>query len=162
MYLHLRSALAVRGPQFTVPSPLLASLDRALDDYATPAARDARYAHYAALGRFVRSGLRSLRLDPIAEEANAAPVITTFAPPPGWSSDAFAAACRAMGYEIAHASGYLRRRGWLQIATMGDLAEEDVKPLFAGLARRLARSAGRRPRSRHLLSEGPSPLEQAR
>jgi len=95
MYLHLRSALAVRGPQFTVPSPLLASLDRALDDYATPAARDARYAHYTALGRFVRSGLRSLGFDPIAEEATAAPVITTFAPPPGLSSDAFAAAWRA-------------------------------------------------------------------
>jgi aspartate aminotransferase-like enzyme/GNAT superfamily N-acetyltransferase len=162
MYLHLRSALAARGPQFTVPSPLLASLDRALDDYATPVARDARYAHYAALGRFVRSGLRSLGLDPIAEEASAAPVITTFGPPPGWSSDAFAAACRGLGYEIAYASGYLRRRGWLQIATMGDLAEEDVTPLFAGLARRLARSAGRSRRPRHVQSEGPLPLELAR
>jgi aspartate aminotransferase-like enzyme len=162
MYLHLRSALAARGPQFTFPSPLLASLDGALDDYATPAARDARYAHYSALGRFVRSGLRALGLDPIAEEATAAPVITTFAPPQGWSSDAFASACRALGYEIAHASDYLRRRGWVQIATMGDLAEDDMKPLFAGLARRLARSAGRSRRPRHLRSEGPSPLELAR
>jgi aspartate aminotransferase-like enzyme/GNAT superfamily N-acetyltransferase len=162
MYLHLRSALAARGPQFTVPSPLLASLDRALEDYATLAGRDARYAHYAALGRLVRSGLRSLGCDPIAEEATAAPVITTFAPPPGWSTDAFAAASRALGYEIAHASGYLRRRGWVQIATMGDLAEDDLKPLFAGLAHRLARSAGRSRRPRYLQSERPSPLELAR
>ncbi len=161
-YLHLRSALAARGPQFTVPSPLLASLDRALDDYATPAARDARYAQYAALGRFVRSDLRSLGLDPIAEETTAAPVITTFAPPPGWTSDVFAAACRELGYEIAYASGYLRRRGWVQIATMGDLAEDDMKPLFAGLARRLARSVGRSRPPGDLRSEGPSPLELAR
>lgn len=162
MYLDLRSALAARGPQFTVPSPLLASLDRALDNYATPAARDARHAHYAALGRFVRSWLRSLGLEPIADEATTAPVITTFAPPPGWSSDAFAAACRELGYEIAHASGYLRRRGWVQIATMGDLTEDDMEPLFAGLARRLARSAGRSWRTRHLRAERPSPLERAR
>jgi len=41
-YLDLRRALAARGPQFTLPSPLLAALDRALDDYATPDACAAR------------------------------------------------------------------------------------------------------------------------
>jgi aspartate aminotransferase-like enzyme len=161
-YLDLQAALAARGPRFTVPSPLLAALDRALDDHATPAARSARYAHHAALGRFVRSGLRALGLDPIADEATAAPVVTTFAPPPGWSAEAFAAACRALGYEVAHASGYLRRRGWVQIATMGELTEDDLKPLFAGLARQLARPGGRSHRLRHRRDERPSPLELAR
>jgi aspartate aminotransferase-like enzyme len=142
-YLDLRAALAARGPQFTVPSPLLVALDRALDAYATLAARAGRYAHYIGLGRFVRSGLRALGLDPIAGEASAAPVITTFAPPPGWSAEGFAAACRALGYEIAHASRYLRRRGWVQIATMGEVSDADLEPLFAGLARRLARPAGK-------------------
>ena len=46
-------------------------------------------------------------------------------------------------------------------ARMGDLAEDDMKPLFAGLARRLARSAGRSRRPRHLPSDGTSPLELA-
>jgi aspartate aminotransferase-like enzyme len=142
-YLDLRAALTARGSRFTVASPLIAALDRALDDYATPEARSARYDHYAGLGRFVRAELRSLGLDPIASEAAAAPVVTSFAPPPGWSPEAFASACRSLGYEVAHASDYLRRRGWVQIATMGEVAREDLEPLFAGLARRLARTADR-------------------
>jgi hypothetical protein len=65
-------------------------------------------------------------------------VITSLATPPGWSTDEFAAACRALGYEVAFASRYLRRRGWVQIATMGEAAQDALRPLFAGLARRLA------------------------
>ena len=79
---------ALAAPWPAVPpsptSPLLGALDRALDDYATPAARAARYAHYAALGRSVRSGLRALGLDPISGDVAAAPVITTFAPRVGF------------------------------------------------------------------------------
>jgi aspartate aminotransferase-like enzyme len=147
-YLDLQAAMAARGPQFTVASPLLAALDRALDDYATPAARAARYAHYARLGRFVRSGLRALALEPVADEKSAAPVVTTFATPPGWSANHIAAACRALGYEVAYASRYLRRRSWVQIATMGEVAPDDLRPLFAGLAFHLAGSADRsRPRA---------------
>jgi aspartate aminotransferase-like enzyme len=67
-YLDLRGALAARGPRFTVASPLLEALERALDDYATPTGRAARYVHYAELGRFVRSSLRSLGLEPVAAE----------------------------------------------------------------------------------------------
>ncbi|MFI5458505.1 MAG: aminotransferase class V-fold PLP-dependent enzyme [Isosphaerales bacterium] len=139
-YLDLGAALAARGPQFTVPSPMLAALDRALDDYATPAAAATRYARYAELGRFVRSSLRTLGLEPVAAEESAAPVVTTFATPRGWSTHDFAAACRSLGYEVAFASRYLRRRGWVQIATMGEVLEDDLRPLFAGLARHLARS----------------------
>jgi aspartate aminotransferase-like enzyme len=142
-YLDLRAALAAHGPQFTIPSPLLAALDRALDEYATPDQCAARYARHAEVGRFVRSSLQTLGIKPLADLESAAAVVTTFAAPPGWSTDDFADACHDLGYEIAHASSYLRRRGWVQIATMGAVTEDDLRPLFYGLARRLGQRAAR-------------------
>ncbi len=76
--------------------------------FPTPDACAARYAAYAGLGRFVRSSLRALGVEPVASSESAAPVVTSFAPPPGWSPDEFAAACRLLGYDVAHASRYLR------------------------------------------------------
>jgi aspartate aminotransferase-like enzyme len=137
-YLDLRSAMAAQGPRFTIASPLLAAVERALEPYDSPRACEERFARYAGLGRFVRSNLRALGLELVAEEEWAAPVVTSFASPPGWPAQDFATTCRSLGYEIALASAYLRRRGWLQIATMGDLAEDELRPLFAGLARQLA------------------------
>jgi aspartate aminotransferase-like enzyme/predicted N-acetyltransferase YhbS len=139
--LDLAAALAARGPRFTIASPLLAALDRALDDHADAGASAARHARHDELGRIVRAGLQSLGLWPIADQASASPVVTTFAPPPGRSAVEFAAACRSLGYEVAHASDHLRRRGWVQIATMGEIRPEDLPPLFAGLARWLGRPA---------------------
>ena len=143
------------------PVPIAGGLDRALDDYATPAARADRYAHYAALADGSDRGSGRWGSIRSSGEAAAAPVVTTFAPPPGWSAEEFARRA-ALGYEIAHASRYLRHRGWVQIATMGELTEDDLKPLFAGLSRP-ARPA-RRPEAgdlEQIREEVPSPLEMA-
>ncbi len=138
--LDLRAALAISGPRTTFPSPSLAALERALDGYDGPDGGLGRFEHLAGLGRLIRAGLRGLGIDPIADEGSAAPVITSFAPPSGLSADSFASACRSIGFEVAHASGYLRRRGWAQIATMGAVDRDDLTRLFDGLARRLGRS----------------------
>jgi aspartate aminotransferase-like enzyme len=137
-YLDLREALATRGPRFTISSPLVDALDRALDDFATPDRRRARYDHSAELGRRVRRGLAGLGLRPLVDEPWASPVLTTFAPPEGWSADEFRAACLALGFEVAGESDYLKARGWLQIATMGAVTLPDCDALFRGLADRLA------------------------
>ena len=137
-YLDLREALATRGPRFTVASPLVDALDRALDEFATPGRRAARYGRSVELGRRVREGLERLGLEPIAAEAWASPVLTTFAPPEGWSPDSFRAECRALGFEIGGDSDYLKSRGWLQIATMGAVTLADCETLFLGLADRIS------------------------
>ena len=134
--LDLLAALACVGPRFTMSSPLLAALDRSLDVYTSHDAGAARFAQLASLGQIARAGLRGLGIQPVADESSAAPVVTTFSPP-GNSADAFASACRSLGYEIAYESHYLRRRGWAQIATMGAVDKDDLLRLFAGLARRL-------------------------
>jgi aspartate aminotransferase-like enzyme/GNAT superfamily N-acetyltransferase len=137
--LDLRAALACTGPRYTMSSPLLAAFDRSLDVYTAPDAGAARFAQLTDLGQLARAGLRRLGIHPVADESSAAPVVTTFAPP-GHSADAFASVCRSLGYEIAHASDYLRRRGWAQIATMGAVDRDDLLRLFDGLARRLGGS----------------------
>ena len=64
------------------PSPRRSSTPcAALTEYASPELAQTRYQHYAALGTFVRQQLRELGLPPLADEANACPVVTTFVPP---------------------------------------------------------------------------------
>lgn len=89
------------------------------------------------MGAFAGLGI-VFAIEPLVDEKTAAPVVTTFTPP-GRSSDHFALFCRSFGYEVAYASDYLRRRGWAQIATMGDVEEDSLRRLFDGLARRFAR-----------------------
>ena len=132
-YLDLPGALRTTGPRFTFPSPTLCALSAALDAYATAEKSEERYEHYHRLGIYVRRQLRDLGLPPLADEDCAAPVITTFAPPRDESSEAFAARCHFWGYAIGGASGYLRERRLVQIATMGAIRQEDFAPLFERL-----------------------------
>ena len=132
-YLDLPRALATIGPLFTFPSAPVCALHRALDEYRDDTARRRRYEGYARLGRYVRSRLRGSGLESLAAEETAAPVITTFAPPPGMSSDEFLGACRSWGFWLAGDSAYLRARNYVQIGTMGDVDEATLARFFDNL-----------------------------
>ncbi len=132
-YLDAVHALATPEPRFTFPSPVLRALHRALDAYATKAAREERYAHYARLGRYVRENLREVGILPLARETVASPVITTFKPPAAYSPQDFVELCRSWGFELAAHSHYLKTRGWVQIGTMGDIRHAVLEPLFLRL-----------------------------
>jgi aspartate aminotransferase-like enzyme len=140
-YLDVPAALETAGPRYTFPSPALFALEAALAEYATPEQARARYDHYAELGRHVRQRLRGLGIEPLAAEECAAPVITTFAPPGDATSEAFVARCRGWGFAVGGQSGYLAERRLVQIATMGAVGADDVRPLFQYLERWLTRSA---------------------
>jgi len=130
-YLDLGATLACDGPRFTLSSNLLRVLDAALRPYADDAARRRRFAESARLGRFVRAQLRTLGLTPLVPEEHASPVITSFPPPPHVPAEELLARCRAAGFGLGGSSGYLRARGWLQIATMGHVLPSDAQRLFA-------------------------------
>jgi len=136
-YLDVAAALATRGPRFTFPSPTLYAARAALTAYATPELAWDRYERYAAQGMYVRRQLRELGLPPLAEDAWAAPVVTTFAPPGNESAAAFVARCRDWGFAIGGQSAYLAERRLVQIATMGALRREALTPLFEHLGRSL-------------------------
>jgi aspartate aminotransferase-like enzyme len=129
-YLDIPAALASEGPRYTFPSPTVLALDAALAEYDTPEKAASRYEHYAALGRYVRSQLRRLGLEPLAADPWACPVVTTFAPPGGETSEEFVARCRAWGFAIGGQSHYLAQRRLVQIATMGAVRREDCTSLF--------------------------------
>ncbi len=137
-YFDVAAALGSDGPCYTFPSPTLRALQAALEVYATPARAEARYEEYAALGRHVRQQLRGLGLEPLAREACASPVVTTFAPPGGEPSAPFVERCRSWGFAIGGQSGYLAERRLVQIATMGAVTRTDCEPLFELLRAHLA------------------------
>lgn len=136
--LDLREALVTRGPRFTMGGGPLFALHAALDRYAAGVSRTERFASYAELGRMVHARLAALGMPPMVRDDRAAPTITTFVPPEG-RREALVAAADAAGFTLGGGSSYLRERGWLQIATMGDVQPTDVERLFAVLEPVVAR-----------------------
>jgi aspartate aminotransferase-like enzyme len=132
-YFDVSASIASEGPRFTFPSSTVRALEAALEDYATPEKAAARYAGYAALGAYVRGELRRLGLPPIAADERASPVVTTFAPPEGETSESLVALCKTWGYAIGGHSRYLAERRLVQIATMGAVSREDCAGLFKRL-----------------------------
>jgi len=130
------AAAAQSGPQFTVASPLLFALETALAPYGNAETARERWAHQQNLGRSVRSQLRRMGMQPLAAEQDAAPCVTTF-PIPG---DSFVDRCRRAGFELGSESGYLLKRHWAQIATMGAVDCADLDRLFAVLRQESAAS----------------------
>jgi aspartate aminotransferase-like enzyme len=139
-YFDIVAALESEGPCYTFPSPTLAALEAALSAYATPEQARETYARYAELGAYVRGQLRRLGLEPLAADENAAPVVTTFAPPGDEPSAAFVNRCRAWGFAIGGQSGYLAERRLVQIATMGAVTRDMFAPLFDHIEHYLART----------------------
>ena len=128
--LDLAAALATQGPRHTFPHLELLDLQRRLQIDAPSASR---YASLASLGAQVRAGLRALECQVIADEEKAAPCITSFVPPAGYSADAYRLHAAAGGFALAGHSHYLQSRGWLQIATMGKISADQVAALLAHL-----------------------------
>jgi aspartate aminotransferase-like enzyme/N-acyl-L-homoserine lactone synthetase len=127
---NLMEALACVGPVSTVSSPLVTAVYAALRRwYDGKRGRESRYRDYEALGRWVRGQMREVGLAPMAQEEDAAPTVTTFVLPDA----VFARHCLREGFTIAHESDYLRTRGWGQFATMGELDEGLLAPLFESL-----------------------------
>jgi len=138
-YLDLAAALASDGPCYTFPSPTLFALEAALQEYAAPQRAQASYRRYAELGVFVRQELRLLGLEPLAREEWSCPVVTTITPPGDESSRAFVERCRGWGFAIGGQSAYLAERRYVQIATMGAVTRDLVRPLFGHIGRWLAK-----------------------
>lgn len=134
-YFDVAAALDSEGPCYTFPSPTLLALEAAMQEYATAERAQATFARYHELGVFVRTQLRRLGIETLADDDAACPVVTTFSPPGRESSVAFVARCRGWGYAIGGESQYLAQRRLVQIATMGAIIRERFEGLFDHLER---------------------------
>lgn len=128
--LDLAAILRSVGPRHTFPHLELLDLLRQLSDWRNP---EEHWQSAAQLGQKVRKGLRELGCTVIAPEELAAPVVTSFLPPPNWHAEAYRMHAEAAGFELAGHSSYLQERGWLQIATMGKINAAQVDDLLAHL-----------------------------
>ena len=115
-YLDVAATMATEGPCFTFPSSSLLALEEAL--------RKER--NYTPMGGLVRGRLREQGIQPMVDGAMAAPIVTTFVPP----APDFMVRCREAGFQIGGESGYLARRGYVQIATMGAVTANHIEELF--------------------------------
>lgn len=106
---------------FTHSSNLVRALRVALERVDWPR----RYAELARTGRWLRGRLGNTL-------PGSAPHVITI---PVEDAAAVAAALEKRGFVVAHASGYLQRRNWVQIAVMGEVTRAQL----AGVARELAR-----------------------
>ncbi len=128
--LDIAASLRQVGSRYTVASPLIFALDRALALYHGSEQLSAmRFAQAEAVGRYVRVRLGEVGLQPVAKECVAAPSVTAFAA----DAERFVPACERAGYEVAGHTGYLRDRGWVQIATMGAVTAADLDELWPAI-----------------------------
>jgi aspartate aminotransferase-like enzyme len=128
--LDLVSAMQTTGPRFTCSSGPVLALAAALEGFRSKPRRLAQFDRYRQLGEMVRQSLVNLGIQPMVEGTRAAPVITTFSPPRGMTATELVARSRRAGFEIAGESQYLRDRGLLQIAAMGDVSLDQVRSFF--------------------------------
>jgi aspartate aminotransferase-like enzyme len=140
-YFDIPAVLTSQGPRFTFPSPSLLALNAALSAYCGFDKAESRYEHYRRLGTYVRQKLREVCLEPLAADEVACPIVTTFAPPNGDSSEDFVARCQSWGFDIGGQSSYLAQRRLVQIATMGAICKEDFAQLFEQLSQCLTAEA---------------------
>ena len=123
---------------FTLSSNLLAALDAGLARQS-----EALLSRVEREGRWLRGQLRDLGFTLVAAESESAGAVTTIAlPPPAATEPALDAQqmgrnLEAHGFYTSYASGYLRRRNWLQICLMGDTHRGQLERLLPVLAAQL-------------------------
>ena len=123
---------------FTLSSNLLAALDAGLARQS-----EALLSRVDREGRWLRRQLRDLGFTLVAAESESAGAVTTIALPPrsltGHALEAqqMGRNLEAHGFYTSYASGYLRRRNWLQICLMGDTHRGQLERLLPVLAAQL-------------------------
>jgi aspartate aminotransferase-like enzyme/GNAT superfamily N-acetyltransferase len=129
-YLDLGAWEEAEGVPFTASSNLLGALLAALGrpDWAD------RYARIAAASARLRAGLRAEGLKVVAADACASPAVTTVALPQGTHGPAVLETLLGEGLVLHGRSGYLARRGWVQVCLMGEWDDGELDRVPGRLA----------------------------
>jgi aspartate aminotransferase-like enzyme/GNAT superfamily N-acetyltransferase len=119
---------AREGVPFTQSSNLVRALNAAVGRVDWPA----RYGEVAATGASMRARLRAAGCAVIGDGATPAPHVITIAVR---DSARAARELERDGFLVAHASGYLRERNWIQVCLMGEIRHDALPALLRELAR---------------------------
>lgn len=135
-YLDLAAHEQAVGVPYTQSSNLLAALDCAL----TSTSWSGRFSRVARMDHHLRMRLAEQGLQPLTSGAAATPGIITLPMPQGCNAGGIARALMREGIVLAHESGYLQQRNWLQICLMGECDPAVVERIPALLAAQLRRA----------------------
>ena len=133
-YLDLSLYAAEQSVPFTHSSNLVAALRVALERVTW----SERFADGVRLGTWLRGQLRHAGMTLVGEHALPAPHVVTIALPPDVLAADVARELRQCGFLVAHASGYLVARNWIQLCTMGEVNRDELAVCVREL-RRLAK-----------------------
>jgi aspartate aminotransferase-like enzyme len=130
-YLDLGTYAAQPGVPFTFSSNLLHALHAAVKRVRW----EDRFAGLVELCAWLRTRLRELGFELIADGAETSPAVVTIALPSDLDSVKVGGLIQESGYLISCNSEYLRRRNWIQVCLMGECAREKVVSLLNALHR---------------------------
>ena len=132
-YLDLARYIDGDGVPYTQSSLLLGALATAVAATDWPQRfADIRRANAILLDRMLLTGHR-----PLVSRTYASPAVATWLVPEGTDQASVGAALERRGFALSWHSGYLRERGWIQTAFMGDFVQEAVLPLAKALGEAL-------------------------
>ncbi len=132
--LDLAPYVGTEGVPFTMSSLLVGALAEAVTTTDWPA----RYAAIAAADAELRLLMRRTGHRPVVGGRLRSPAVCTWITRPGTDAAAAAAVLERRGFLVSWQSGYLRTRGWLQTALMGDFRRDVIADLADALATALS------------------------
>jgi len=137
-YLDLGLYAAAEGVPFTFSSNLLHALDAAVRGVAW----EQRYAELQETSARLRAKLQELDFELVGGAVRTSPAVITVALPPELNSLTLGRLMQEAGFLLSYHSEYLRRKNWIQICLMGEIAREKTDALLNAL-RRVGREPSR-------------------
>lgn len=134
-YLDLELYAKTEGIPFTQSSPLLNALRVA----AERAVRYAQFVERAALAGWLRTEVRAMGFELLADDSVASPgIVTLVMDIPGGAVQLGESLERA-GFALSYRSAYLRERNWIQIALMGECTRQKLHLLLRAMRQLVSR-----------------------
>lgn len=130
-YLDLGNYAANEGLPFTFSSNLLQALHAAIKRVVW----NQRFIEFRAAADWLRPRLRELGFTLVGADSVCSPAVVTIALPSGLNSTEIGARLAEAGYLLSCNSGYLRRRNWIQVCTMGECGHAKLLAMTNALAR---------------------------
>ncbi|MCG7335244.1 aminotransferase class V-fold PLP-dependent enzyme [Sporosarcina sp. ACRSM] len=126
-YLDLGAYVEADGIPYTQSSNLLSALDVALRKFEQP---EEVYGLIAKRALRVREVAEQAGFTIVAPEVAASPTISTLRMPEGFSAVRLGDHLFLNGFNVHYESVYLRKRNWLQISCMNDIADKEFERML--------------------------------
>jgi aspartate aminotransferase-like enzyme len=127
--------LGFYGQQEGIPFTFSSNLLHALHAAVRGVNWERRFAEVAETSTWLRTKLIELKFSVIGASTRTSPAVFTIQMPPELNSVNVGNSMQESGFLLSYNSEYLKRRNWIQICLMGEIAQEKVVALLNALHR---------------------------